>query len=290
MNPVMPTAVFPETRTGRSSKARRCWPLIGLIVILLGACAKKSVSEPGAGVGSAELPAAASNEAGLAYEHEWTLEVPGAQAPALLAEAQAACVEHRHGPCLLISARQSSEGYEAGTISVRIEPKAGTVWLKGLTAGGTVLSSETTTSDLSQPIADTARNLELLRTHRDTLAALYKRSDLGVADLITLSREIASASSEIEAAERSGAELRQRVETHLITVRLQRPANELQSEGSSLGEVMDELWDESFEGLMGGVIVLAYLIPILLLLFPLLLIARWIWRRTAPRPRPTERS
>jgi HAMP domain-containing protein len=290
MNPVMPTAVFPETRTRRTRKSPRCWPLIGLLLILLGACAKKSVSEAGAGAGSAELPAAASHDAGLAYEHEWTLEVPGAKAPALLAEAQAACVEHRHGPCLLISARQSSAGYEAGTISVRIEPKAGTIWLQGLTSGGRVLSSKTVTSDLSQPIADTARNLELLRTHRDTLAALYKRSDLGVADLITLSREIASASGEIEAAERSGAELRQRVETHLITVQLQRPASELESADSSLGEVMDELWDEAFEGLMGGVIVLAYLVPVLLLLFPLLLIARWIWRRTAPRARPAERT
>lgn len=290
MSPVTKMAIAPVEQPRLLSISRHAPVLLVILLLTLAACAKKSVSEPGGAARSAELPAAASNEAGLAYEHEWLLEVPGSAIPSLLADAQAACVEQRHGPCLLISARQSSEGYEPGSITVRIEPKAGTAWLKGLTDGGRVLSSKTTTTDLSQPISDTARNLELLRSHRDTLAGLYKRGDLVVADLITLSREIASASNEIEAAERSGAELRQRVETHLITVSLRRPVSEIESESSNFGDSLDMLWDESLEGVLGAVVILAYLVPVLLLLFPLLLIARWIWRRTAPRARPIERG
>jgi SMC interacting uncharacterized protein involved in chromosome segregation len=83
---------------------------------------------------------------------------------------------------------------------------------------GEVTARTTQAEDLAQPVADTERELTLLRVHRDRLAEFMKNKELKIEQLITVSKELATVQAQIEALASQHANLRRRIDTDLLTL------------------------------------------------------------------------
>lgn len=51
-------------------------------------------------------------------------------------------------------------------------------------------------------------------------------------------------------------------------------------ENSRIGDALRNLWDSFSEGVADAIEYVSYLLPFLVFGFPLLLLLRWLWRRT----------
>jgi len=239
-------------------------------------CAKKSVQP---------APAAPAGEAAkvgalLAYEHTVRISSTSADIAGKINAVREACGSERFGSCSLLSASVDSGRRVDGEIVVRIAP-AGVEPLVDLAAkDGTIRSRSTRTEDLAQAVADNARQQHLLENQRAKLESFQARKDLSVADMLALARELASLETQMDGAEQVAAQQRRRIETNRLTIQFFADA----SDESRIGGSLRNLWHSFSDGLADAVEYAGYLLPFLLLGFPLLLMLRWLWRRST-RPR-----
>jgi predicted nucleic acid-binding protein len=115
-----------------------------------------------------------------------------------------------------------------------------------------------------------------LRKQHARLLEFQGRSDLKVADVITLSEHLSKVEAELEAAERDGAVHQRRIETQMLSIEFSPFAREEQR-----GEIVGALRDSGsvMATSAGGVIrVAAALIPVLLGLAIAVWVLRWVWR------------
>lgn len=258
-------------------------PKVLLVVALFAAagCAKKSVSAAGA-----DAPIADQGKAGafLAYEH--TVRI-GLDADAVAKQVDAvreACASERYGACSLLSAQVDSGTRIGGEVAVRIVPAGVEPLVKLAAEGGAIRSSATRAEDLAQPIADNERQRSLLSHQRAKLEEFQSRKELAVADMLALARELAALETQIDAAEQESAQQQRRLETNHLTI--QFLADNASTQESRVVASMKNLWASFNDGLADAVEYAGYLLPFVLLGFPLLLLLRWLWRR-ATRPRRT---
>ena len=93
-----------------------------------------------------------------------------------------------------------------------------------------------------------------------------------------MASELASTQSQIEAAEGEHAHLLQRIETEILSIHL---ASDLAyGFWGTIGSAIVDFGDELAYGIAEMIVGLAYVLPWLVVLIPLLLLMRWIWRRT----------
>lgn len=257
--------------------------LVVLVVALgvLPGCAKKAAqaSPPEAAVAGEQAKAGAF----LAYEHAVRIALgERAAVSGRIAAVREACAGERFGACSLLSLEQDSGRYSDGKIVVRIAP-AGVQPLVELAAqGGAIQSRRTSAEDLAQAVADNAKQRELLTRQRTKFEALQARKDLTIADSLALARELAGLEVQLDAVEQESAQQRRRIETNRLTIDFTAPPAE--SENSRIGSALRNLHDSFNEGVADAIEYVGYLLPFLVLGFPLLLFVRWLWRR-ATRPR-----
>ena len=262
--------------------------LVLLVVALavLPACEKKAVPAPPQETAVPGEQAKAG--AFLAYEHAVRVGLDRRDAiPAQIAAVRDACASERFGVCSLLSLEQDSGGYTAGKIVVRIVP-AGVEPLVQLAAqGGAIRSRKTSAEDLAQAVADNAKQRELLTRQRTKFEELQGRKDLTVADSLALARELAGLEVQLDAVEQESAQQRRRIETNRLTIDFVAPS--VEADRSPIVGALRNLWDSFSEGVADAIEYVGYLLPFLLLGFPLLLLVRWLWRR-ATRPRDARSS
>ena len=101
----------------------------------------------------------------------------------------------------------------SGTIRMRLAPGGVAVFTATASKNGAIKEQITHAEDLAQQVTDTERELALLTTHRDRLTDIQKDKNLKIDQLITVSRELATVQSQIEAAATTGANLHRRIDT-----------------------------------------------------------------------------
>src|SRR5262245_37143645 len=155
----------------------------------------------------------------LAYEHRVSIELSAAMLPERLDALRKACVEDPKRACTLLDvSRQDTRGIPGGTIRMRLPPNGVEPMVAVASAGGKVVSRSTHAEDLAQPVADTDRQIALLTTHRDRLAEIMKGRDLKLDQLITVSKELATVQTELDAVATQRANLRRRLDTELLEI------------------------------------------------------------------------
>lgn len=214
----------------------------------------------------------------LAYEHTVSIETSKDLLPTRLREVEAACNTDRASGCKILDVSLSSQqDLPHGSIRMRLAP-AGLEPIIGLASKDAKVTGRSThAEDLAEPVADTERQLALLTLHRDRLTELMK-GKLNVDQLITVSKELATVQSQIDARSTERANLRRRIDTDLLTITFSLP---MQVYAADQSPVMDALrsFGSNFREAVGMVIsFLAILLPWLVIILPGLFLLRLFWR------------
>jgi hypothetical protein len=225
----------------------------------------------------AEAPAKRTKS--LAYEHTVSIELPKDSLSARLGEVRTTCESHKDLACTVLDVSFGTE-YEvpAGHIRMRLAPAAVEQLIEIAAKGGRVTSRSTHGEDLAEPIADTERELSLLTTHRDRLNEFLKRKDLKVDQVISLSKEISSTQTQIDALNTQRANLQRRVDTELLAINLV-PPKEAYAAGQT--PILDAVrsFGSTFRDAVAQVIrFTAALLPWLVIILPGLVLLRLFWR------------
>ena len=248
---------------------------VGLIAVSLfnAGCEKKLRAEGGlATEGAAADPALA-----LAYEHHVSVTVAKNDVNQRVQDVRTACSEARFGPCELMQVEQRQGGSPGGMLVLRVTPESVEPLVKLAATAGSVGSHSTLAHDLSRNVADAAQQLQRLQARRAELAAFRERKDLVVADMLALANEISKVDVELAALEQQAEESTRRISTNLLTLEWSSYGTE--SAWSAVGEAIADAGDSTIEGLAESITHLTWLIPALVLAFPLALLWRALWRR-----------
>nr|WP_165678095.1 DUF4349 domain-containing protein [Pseudomonas otitidis] len=263
------------------------WSLPFLLALI--ALAGCSPSDREASGGAALQGEASKPGAFLAYEHQVSIHLAAEAVAPRLAATREACNDGRFGNCELLAIEQNQGGYRAGQLVLRIVPE-GVEKIVALAAEGGELQSRTTRAeDLAQAVGDNARTRERLERQYKTLQAFQARKDLAVADLLALAREMAELEVQLAANAQESAQQQRRIATNLLTLDFttdqQRP-----SRLSRIGEAAAGLLDNVTEGTAQALEMLGYGIPFVVILFPLALLVRGLWRRATGRNKAAARG
>jgi len=255
---------------------------LGITVLGLTACAKKEMN-----VGRSELATdkmaiterAADNT--LAYEHEVSLEVGREELARRVEAVRAACTADTKSACTILEVSVNDDsGYATGRIKMRLAPGGVDALVNAASTDAKVKVRQTNAEDLAQPLADVARQVAMLSAYRERLSALLARKDTNVADLISLSKELAATQTQLEQLTNQNAQLRRRIDTDLLTITWQVPASQARSAEAPVRDAMSS-FGANFREAIGSVIeFLAQLIPWLVIGLPALVLLRMFWRWT----------
>lgn len=213
----------------------------------------------------------------LAYEHHVAIELPAERIGERIAATREACLSERFGACSLITAQQSSGQAPRGELTLRIVPDGVEAITLLASADGELTSRTTHAEDLAQTVADNRRQHEQLLRQQRTLQQFEKRDDLAVADLLALAREQAALDVQLQAIAQDAAQQQRRLDTNLLTLRFSSPYE--RSPLGRIGEAFSRLQDNLAEGTANLIEFIGYGLPFLIVLFPLALGLRKLWRR-----------
>ena len=214
----------------------------------------------------------------LAYEHTVSIETRKDLLPTRLREVEAACNTDRPSGCTILDVSlNSQQDLPHGSIRMRLARTGLEPIIAVASKDAKVVGRSTHAEDLAEPVADNERQLALLTLHRDRLTELM-RSKLNVDQLITVSKELATVQSQIDALSTAGANLQRRINTELLTINFSLP---MQAYAANQSPVMDALrsFGSTFREAVGMVIrFLAVLLPWLVIILPGLFLLRLFWR------------
>ncbi len=252
------------------------WMVVPFLLSLIG-CSDQS----GAPLGDALH--GERNKAGsyLAYEHHVGIELTAEQIGERIAATREACMSERFGACSLIAAQQSSGRAPRGELTLRIIPDGVEAITRLASEGGELTNRTTRAEDLAQAVSDNRRQNEQLLRQQQTLQQFEKRDGLAVSDLLALAREQAALEVQLQALAQEAAQQQRRLDTNLLTLNFSSPY-----ESSPLGRIGDafsRFTDNLAEGTANLIEFIGYSLPFLIVLFPIALGLRKLWRRLASR-------
>ncbi len=254
------------------------WLVVAILILLsLGCAGKKASTDAGAEGGrvSGEAP---KPGALLAYEHEIQFKVAPDTMNRRITAVQTACNEEKFGACSVLGINSSSGEYATASIVLRVAP-AGVEPLVALASQGSAIDKRVTKAeDLADAVADVAAQQDLLRRQRETLLTYVARKDLAVGDMITLSQQLATVDSSLHGLSQQSADQRRRIETNLLTIELRSNVVARDKQSISIRDAWQTFSNSFVAGINDAAEYAGYLLPLLLLVFPLALIWRWLWR------------
>ncbi|KSJ70488.1 DUF4349 domain-containing protein [Pseudomonas aeruginosa] len=213
----------------------------------------------------------------LAYEHRVGIRLPAARIDAQLAASRDACNSERFGQCDVLAIEQRGGIGHYAELTVRIVPDGVEKLVAAAAEGGTLESRQTRAEDLAQAVADTRQQRERLQREYQTLQQYQGRKDMSVGDLLALAKEIAAVEAQLADNAQAGAQQQRRIATNLLTLSFSseaQPDSRLGQLATAAGQLLDDLVD----GTIAAMKFFAYSLPFLVVLLPLGLLLRGLWR------------
>ncbi|HHK1507514.1 TPA: DUF4349 domain-containing protein [Pseudomonas aeruginosa] len=208
----------------------------------------------------------------LAYEHRVGIRLSAARIDAQLAASRDACNSERFGQCDVLAIEQRGGIGHYAELTVRIVPDGVEKLVAAAAEGGTLESRQTRAEDLAQAVADTR-----LQREYQTLQQYQGRKDMSVGDLLALAKEIAAVEAQLADNAQAGAQQQRRIATNLLTLSFSneaQPDSRLGQLATTAGQLLDDLVD----GTIAAMKFFAYSLPFLVVLLPLGLLLRGLWR------------
>jgi hypothetical protein len=261
-------------------------------VATLAGCSNKQEAMRAASVGAememdmkaiaASAPMERRPDSTLAYEHTVQIETPKELLAARVVAVRDACNADKQNGCTLLEiSNRTIDDVPHGSVRLRVAPGGVDTLIKLASQDGEVIDSRTHAEDLAQPLADTERQLALLNLHRQRLMEFMARKDIGVEQLITVSRELATVQAQLEEFGSQRANLRRRVDTELVTLSWSAPVTAYQSAQTPIADALRSFGANFREAISQVIVFLAYVLPWLVIIAPGLMLVRWLWRRTS---------
>jgi hypothetical protein len=263
------------------------WVRVATVLAVLGGCSDQQAPRYAAAQGDrAEVQMMAANapmerqpDNTLAYEHNVNIETPVEKLAARVEAVRAACNADKASGCTLLEiSNLLVNEVPQGSVRLRVAPGSVNTLIQLASEGGRVVNSRTYAEDLAQPMADTDRQLSLLNLHRQRLTEFMSRKDIGIEQLITVSKELASVQAQIEQFDSQRANLRRRVDTELLTLNWSAPVSAYQSAQTPVMDALKSFGSNFRDAIAQVLIFLAYVLPWLVILVPGLILVRWLWR------------
>ena len=215
----------------------------------------------------------------LAYEHTVSIELGKALLTTRVREIQGACQADKQFGCTLLDMSvHVSETMPNGSIRIRLAPAGVDSFIASASQNGKVTSRITHAEDLAEQVNDTERELALLTTHRDRLSRFMEDKSLKVDQLIAVSKELASAQTQIESANAVQANLHRRIDTNLLTLSLSIPETVAIAQRTPIRDAFSAFGAEFTEAISQVIRFVAVLIPWLILIVPGVILIRLFWR------------
>ncbi len=213
----------------------------------------------------------------LAYEHDVSVELPGKEILARLQQSQLACIESKFGTCEILSVEQSGGDSPNAELEVRIVPAGVEPMIAQASQGARIGARNTRAEDLAQAVNDTARERARLQKEMERLQEFQQRRDLSVADMIALSQRSAETETRLQAADQESAQQQRRINTQRLTLRYKPSDGE--SGRSEIGSALRDFGGNFSQGVAFIIRAAAYLLPLLIGLFVLIVIIRRLRRK-----------
>lgn len=214
----------------------------------------------------------------LAYEHSVSIELDQKVLPTRLREIESSCAASQPVECTVLEVSlHGQEDVFSGLIRMRIAPQGVDPTIEAASQGGKLTSRSTRAEDLAQPMADTERKLALMTTHRDRLAEIMKSKELKMEQLITVSKELATVQTDIDALSTTQAQLRRRVDTDLLTINLSPPQGTYQAQQTPIRDALRVFGSNFREAVANVISFIAIVVPWLVIILPGLFLLRGFW-------------
>lgn len=237
---------------------------VGVLMLCLAVagCAKQA-AEASAGA-AAPAPARALAGAFLAYEHDVQIEIAGDRIAARLQAGQQACLQARFGDCSVLEVSRQGGDHPRASLSVRIAPAGVEPFIALASQGAEIGSRNTRAEDLAQAVGDNGLLQDRLQRERARLLEFQQRRDLGVADMIALSQQLAQVEAQLQAAQQEGAQHRRRIDTQRVTLNFAPPGG--QSGRSEIRQAVDDFFATLSFGTAWTIRAVAFLLPVAIVL------------------------
>lgn len=199
--------------------------LIFIIVccVLIGGCGRK---EEAAAEAPASSPADMSYKHSqfMAYEHRIELDVDEGKVVSVHKVAESFCIKDAANECEILESSLDSGAYgSSARLKVRAKPAGIQTLMDNVSTGANVTHQSITGEDLAEPIADTSKQLEMLKAYRSKLEMIGKKPAIDIDALIKVNKELVEAQSQIEDLAGKHAHLMKRVNTEILTIFISSP-------------------------------------------------------------------
>lgn len=249
-----------------------------LLVSLFTGCAQRRETGPlQAGAGSTAVGGETAKPGSfLAYEHEIRFQVAPDTMKRRVADVQVACNEERFGACSVLAIENSTgDAYFSARIAVRVAPSAVEQLVALAGDDKELVRRATRAEDLADAVADVTAKQDSLNRQRTTLLGYLERKGIAVADMITVSQQLATVETALQTLTQQAVDQRRRIESNKLTF-------DFVSNAPGMGFSFGNVWDTFVENLAKGTDIAAesagYFLPMVPLIFLLALIWRWLWR------------
>ncbi len=260
----------------------RLWILVAAMLSAV-ACSQDMSESRGTASAEADVasPKVAQAPAGtfLAYEHQVSIRLPGRDIPARVGAIQSNCFAQTFGDCVVLNVQQQGGEHPSGRVTVRIAPKGVEPLIAKAGSGGDISSRQLSAEDLAQAVRDTTLQRDRLEKEHARLLQFEARPNLAIADMLVLSKQLAEIEAAVDAAKREAAQQQHRIDTNLLTLEFQPTGNE--AGRSDIGQAFRDFGQIMASTIAGLIRVIAFLLPVLIVLA--LALAAWRWRRRKPK-------
>lgn len=232
----------------------------------------------------------------LAYAYGYTIQAPRREIAGLVARHEQACLQAGPQRCQVIGSSTQSYGQDQQTATLEIRAEPG--WLTGFRNGlaadaqaadGRVSDSSTTSEDLTRALIDTEAHLRAKTALRDRLQTMLATRDGNLQTVLEVERELARVQGEIDAATSTLQVMRARVAMSRATLTYQSEGVMAPDSATApLQSALNNALGVFMTGLAAIVTVLAFALPFILVIGPLVwLILRALRRRKERRSATT---
>jgi Domain of unknown function (DUF4349) len=213
----------------------------------------------------------------LAREHSVTIEVAESALRSSFQRITDRCTADSAHHCTVLQSDVTRGQFPSGQIRLRIDPSA-VADLIGFAQGlGRLEHQSTRVEDLADAIQDSQARIEMLTTYRKQLLELQGKAGSNIDAAIKVAAELSTVQSNLEQANGQAAYQIKRTTTDIVSIYLSVAGQK--AFGRPIRDALHDFFGNLSTGISEAITAVAYILPWLLVVIPVLYLLRFLWRR-----------
>lgn len=221
----------------------------------------------------------------MAYEHWVQLDTDETKVATVFGSLQAICKEAVNDQCVVMSSRLNTGRNVVAELRLRAKPLGIKKLIEVLSMQGEVTNQSTKAEDLSGPIEDSSKKLEMLRDYRTKLEGLRGNATRDIDALIKINKELSEVQSKIEEITGEKSRLTQRVVTEILNIEINSKQHD--SFWNPIVNALSDFKSNFSQALSSVVTSIAYIIPWAFIFLIIGWFVRKLWVRRFTRNKQT---